>query len=120
MNDQILIQGLDLPVLIGVPQEERAAWQTLKADVCMKLDVGFETMGDDLSMTVDYAAVAAGLRQIAAARPRQLLETLIAELVEYCMDHLKVVEVDMTLRKKILPGTDYVAVRMQRKQNPKP
>jgi dihydroneopterin aldolase len=69
-SDCIHIQGLELPVRIGVPEEERAGWQTLQADLTLRLHDRFEAMQDDLTKTVDYSAVAVDLRTLAAARPR--------------------------------------------------
>ena len=72
LADQILIHGLEIAVQIGVPDEERAGWQTLRADLTLDLIGRVEEQGDDLSRTVDYQAVSIRLRQIGAARPRRL------------------------------------------------
>jgi dihydroneopterin aldolase len=112
--DEIEISGLDLPVRIGVPEEERAAWQVLSADIRFVLAMGFETMADDLGRTLDYSVAANEARELAAARPRLLLETLAADLVAHFLARPGIVSVAVTLRKRILPGTDHVAVRMRR------
>ncbi|TDU66512.1 dihydroneopterin aldolase [Prosthecobacter fusiformis] len=112
--DAIHLQGLDLPVQIGVPEEERAAWQTLQADITLGLGSRFEEMQDDLSRTVDYSAVALRLRQLAAERPRQLIETLAAEMAQCILSEFGVNTATITLRKRILPGCDYVAVSLSR------
>lgn len=114
LGDQILLHGLDLPVQIGVPEEERAAWQTLQADVTLSLPNRFEDLEDDLSRTVDYAAVAIRLRALAAERPRRLIETLAAELAGCLLTEFGANTATITLRKRILPGCDYVAVKLTR------
>ena len=113
-SDQIHLRGLDLPVQIGVPEEERAAWQTLQADVTLGLTTRFEDMGDDLSLTVDYAAVATRLRALAAERPRRLIETLAAEMAQCLRTEFAAHTATITLRKRILPGCDHVAVCLTR------
>lgn len=112
--DSIHLRGLDLPVCIGVPEAERAGWQTLQADVSFTLAKRFEEMWDDLSATVDYAAVALRLRALAAERPRQLIETLAAEMAQCLLTEFKAATVSIELRKRILPGCDHVAVSLVR------
>lgn len=114
MKDEIHIVGLEMPVRIGVPEEERAAWQVLSADLVLELGRGFDTMADELAHTLDYSVAATQAREIAAARPRLLLEALAAELVAHFLAEPLVVGVAVTLRKRILPGTDHVAVKMRR------
>jgi dihydroneopterin aldolase len=112
--DEIKIVGLELPVRIGVPEEERAAWQVLSADVTLQMVRGFDTMTDELTSTLDYSVAANRAKELAAARPRLLLETLVAELVAFFLRDDRVNCVEVTLRKRILPGTDHVAVKMRR------
>lgn len=112
--DEILIHGMDLPVQIGVPEEERATWQTLQADVTLRPAHRFEEMADDLSRTIDYAAVTTRLRALAAERPRQLIETLAAEIAACVLSEFRANAVTVQLRKRILPGCDHVAVRLTR------
>lgn len=112
--NEILLQGLDLPVQIGVPEAERAEWQTLQADVTLGLATRFENMEDQIDQTIDYAAVATRLRALAAERPRQLIETLASEMVECILSEFGPKSVTVTLRKRILPGCDHVAVRLSR------
>ncbi len=112
--DCILIHGLELPVRIGVPDEERASWQTLRADLEMRLRGRVEDFGDDLAATVDYDAAARQVRALAAAKPRRLIETLAGEIAAELLRHPALGSVTVTLRKRILPGVDDVAVRVER------
>ena len=114
MNDEIHILGLEMPVRIGVPEQERAAWQVITADIRLTLKRGFDEMEDELSCTVDYEAAANDATALAAARPRKLLEVLASDLVKHFLDRDAITAVEVTLRKRILPHTDAVAVRMRR------
>jgi dihydroneopterin aldolase len=116
-GDEIHILGLEMPVLIGVPEAERAAWQTVSADIVVTLAGGFDILKDELGDTLDYEKAANEATALAAARPRQLLETLAADLVAYFLQHEKVSAVEVLLRKRILPHTDAVAVRMRRSKH---
>ena len=113
-TDAILIQGLELPVQIGVPDEERAGWQTLRADLELRLRGRVEEFGDEIEATVDYDAVARQVRALAAERPRRLIETLAGEIVAALLARWNLAAVTVTLRKRILPGVDHVAVRITR------
>lgn len=113
MND-ILIQGLDLPVQIGVPDDERAGWQVLNADIVMSPRLSFEAMQDQIASTIDYQAVTNAVKALAASRPRHLIETLAAEIAALILGDFAALSVSVTLRKRILPGTDNVAVRLTR------
>jgi dihydroneopterin aldolase len=113
-SDEIRLSCLKLSTHIGVPDEERAGSQMLEADVIIRVSGRFEAMQDDISATIDYAAVAARLQQIAAERPRCLIETLAAELADCVLREFKAAGVTIDLRKRILPDTDHVAVRVVR------
>jgi 7,8-dihydroneopterin aldolase/epimerase/oxygenase len=113
-SDQIHLRGLDLPAHIGVPEEERAVWQTLQADISFSVPLAFESMRDTLSSTVDYAAVAQRLRSLAAERPRKLIETLASEMAACLLNEFGARTVTIELRKRILPSCDHVAVSLTR------
>lgn len=113
-RDSIIIRGLDLPVRIGVPDAERADWQTIHADVVLEMEPRFDAMPDELAATLDYEAVANEIKTLAAERPRKLLEILAAEIIAVMLRHPAVAGAEVELRKRILPGVDHVAVRMKR------
>ncbi len=115
-GDSIIIRGLELPVRIGVPEVERAAWQVITADVTLKLRRGFSMMRDDLAETVDYEAVANQVKALAGEHPRKLLETLATEITALLLQIEIVSSVEVELRKRILPGVDHVAVKMRRER----
>lgn len=112
--DEIHISALRLTTHIGVPDAERAEIQVLEADVTLRIARRFEEMGDEIAATTDYAAVAARLQALAAERPRRLIETLAAEMAACVLGEFQAAGVTLELRKRILPGTDHVAVRLVR------
>lgn len=114
MNDEIHILGLEMPVRLGVPDEERASSQVVTADIRLTLRRGFDKMSDEITSTVDYERAAKEAIALAAARPRKLLEVLAADLVKHFLSDDAISAVEVLLRKRILPHCDAVAVRMQR------
>lgn len=112
--NEIIIEGLELATHIGVPDAERTLAQVLRADIVMRPKLAFADMQDEIAQTIDYEAVANHVRALAAARPRRLIETLANEIADAVIHNFGASSVIVTLRKRILPGTDAVAVRMER------
>lgn len=114
-HDRILITGLDLPCHIGVPKEERLLPQNILADIRLALRDSWQGINDRLDGTIDYEQAALLCRKTAAAKPRQLLETLADDLAAALFDRFPLLEeVDLELHKRILPGVDHVGVRCTR------
>lgn len=115
---QIEIRRLRVRTRIGVPEEERAAPQELRVSLAILLDRDFAGMEDRIGETLDYAALATGIQQLAASRPRQLIETLASDIAGHVLGFPAVARVEVTVEKFILPETDCVAVRMCRGRGP--
>lgn len=113
-SDAIVVRGLELSARIGVPEAERAEAQRLTVDLLLLPSGSLSNLGDELARTVDYYALTRCVRQVAAARPRKLLETLAGEICQCVLTGFAVRRVELELRKYILPDTEYVAVRMCR------
>ncbi len=118
MSDLIRISRLRLETLLGVPDAERAAPQAFLVSVEIGLDHGSVSAGrrDNLSQTVDYAAVADALRGVAADRPRKLIEALAEDLADAVLRFRGVAGVVVTLEKFILPDAESVGLRIERRK----
>jgi len=114
--DTIEIRRLQLTTHIGVPDDERAAEQTLLATIRMAPCGGFEGLHDKIEHTVDYHAVALEIQALAAAKPRNLIETLAREIAGHLLINHPVAAVDVTIEKHILPDTECVAVHLRRER----
>ena len=111
--NEIWIRGLRVETWIGVPDEERGRAQEIVMDVMIEPLRGFDEMEDDIGRTVDYAEVAIRIRDLAAERPRQLIETLAAETAQLILTEFSARSAPVEVRKFILPQTDHVAVRFR-------
>jgi dihydroneopterin aldolase len=109
---RIEIRRLKVRTFIGVPEEERASAQDLRVSVSIAPRLGFAVMEDEIGRTVDYAALAAGIQELALARPRKLIETLAADIAAFVLEAPEAVAVEVLIEKFILPDTDCVAVRV--------
>jgi dihydroneopterin aldolase len=67
-------------------------------------------LADDFSRTIDYAAVAVQVRDLAGARPRLLIETLAEDTADALLLHFPLRQVRVEVEKFILPDTDHVRV----------
>lgn len=108
------IQGLEVMAHIGVPEEERAVPQRLLIDLRFAASVQPEVLKDDLSLTVDYAAVNLRVSEIVSEYPRKLIETLADDLSEILLQEFSLGWIELTIRKFILPQTEWVSVTVRR------
>ena len=95
----ILVEGLQVDALIGVHPHERSGRQPVLVDLELDLDFSAAAAGDELAATIDYAAVAAALREWIAASDTLLLERLAEELAERLRQRFRPVALRLTLRK---------------------
>lgn len=112
MADQILIRGLQLTCHIGVPDEERAEAQTLRAH--LTLEVPAFSREDQIEGTVDYKEVSDRVVELAAGKERKLIETLAGDIADFVLDQFPVELIRVELEKFILPNTDWVGVVIER------
>lgn len=112
MKDRIVIRGLRLTCRIGVPDEERAKPQTLRAHLIMEVERFPEE--DEIEGTVDYKAVADRVMALAGEGERKLIETLAREIAGMVLREFAVSMVRVEIEKKILPETDWVGVVIER------
>lgn len=114
MPDTIHIADLELSAEIGVPDAERTHPQRLTVNLTLEPRYGFEHLNDEIENTVDYFQVARAVQALARSRPRKLIETLAEEIAAELLKSFALREVQVELRKYILPDTAHVAVRIRR------
>ena len=112
--DTIEIRRLRVSTHIGVPDAERAQAQTLWITLRMVPGQGFTGLADDISRTIDYHAVALQIQALAAAKPRNLIETLAVEAADFLLGKYPLKRIAITIEKHILPDTECVAVHLTR------
>ena len=115
--DQIALRGLRVFGYHGVLESERRDGQEFLVDAVLWLDTAPAAASDDLSLTVDYAALAGRLAAIVAGPPVRLIETLAQRLAEAAAAEPLVQEVEITVHKPHAPvGREFgdVAVTIRR------
>jgi FolB domain-containing protein len=108
------IQGLEVMAHVGVPEAERVAPQRLLIDLRFAAALQPEKLQDELDQTVDYAAVSLRVNEIVSEYPRKLIETLADDLTEILLQEFSLRWIELTIRKFILPQTEWVSVTVRR------
>jgi 7,8-dihydroneopterin aldolase/epimerase/oxygenase len=102
--DRISLLGLRVFGRHGVLDHERRDGQEFVVDAVLLVDTRQAAATDDLSLTVDYAAVADRLAAIVSGEPVALIETLAGRLAAACLSaHEAVHEVEITVHKPHAP-----------------
>lgn len=108
-QDSICLHDLSFTCRLGVPEEERAQAQPLKATITITPERPFGHMEDDLGRTIDYDALSRSLIELAQREPVQLLETLAHKLAAHCVHSWGAAAAKVELHKYILPHTSSVS-----------
>ncbi len=114
MADQILISKLCVSSFIGATEEERRRPQRLDVSLVLEKTGGFAGINDVLERTVDYAAVAVRVKEIAALGQRALVETLAEDIASALLQEYFLAAVEVEVCKHVLPDTEHVGVRIRR------
>ncbi len=113
-EDEIHIEELEVHANVGVPAEERAVPQRLSISLRFTPMRDFRDLADDLSRTVDYAAVCDATRSFASSGSFKLIETLADALAAHLLERFAITRLQVEVRKFILADTRYVAVSIVR------
>jgi 7,8-dihydroneopterin aldolase/epimerase/oxygenase len=103
-GDRISLLGLRVFGRHGVFEHERRDGQEFVVDAVLWVDTRQAAATDDLSLTVDYSAVADRLAAVVSGEPVSLIETLAGRLADTCLSaHKAVREVEITVHKPHAP-----------------
>lgn len=105
MLDHIVIERLEFRGRCGVTPEERTKPQPMAIDLELQCELGRAGFSDNLSHTIDYAAVATRVIQVASAQDVCLLEAMAERLLTMLFDDFPVEQVALWIRKLHPPIT---------------
>ena len=103
MADRIQLRGLTVRGHHGVFEHERRDGQDFVVDVTVWLDLAPAAASDDLADTLDYGALAQRAADVVAGPPRNLVETVAAEIADDVMTDLRVYAVEVVVHKPSAP-----------------
>jgi dihydroneopterin aldolase len=98
-----MLSGLRVRGFHGVFEHERRDGQEFVVDAALELSTAAAAASDDLSDTVDYGDLAKRLAAVVGGEPVNLLERLVARLVEECLADPRVRAATVTVHKPQAP-----------------
>lgn len=99
----IALEGLEVPCRIGVTDDERREARTLLVDVRLTPLDPSAYADDELEETIDYAAVAALVAEVAAEREYKLIERLATVVADRLWALAPLAELTVAVRKPVPP-----------------
>lgn len=103
MTDRITLTGLRVRGHHGVFDHERRDGQEFVVDITLWLDLAEAAATDDLTRTVHYGELAERAAKVVAGPPRDLVETVAAEIADAEMADDRVHAVEVTVHKPSAP-----------------
>lgn len=103
MADRIELRGLTVRGHHGVFDRERRDGQEFVVDITVWIDLAAAAASDDLKDTYDYGQLAQNAAAIVAGPPRNLIETVSAEIAQGVMDDERVHAVEVVVHKPQAP-----------------
>lgn len=117
MADRIELRGLKVRGRHGVFDHERLNGQNFVVDITVWIDLARAAASDELADTYDYGALAQLAYDIVGGTPRNLIETVGADIAEQVIADERVHAVEVTVHKPQAPisqAFDDVAVVTRR------
>lgn len=115
--DRIILKGISAPAHVGTTPQERESLTELTVDVELSHNLAEAGKTDDLTKTIDYAAVTQLVRNIAGQKEYNLIEAIAEHITQSISEKFKPQAVKVKVKKKALPGLSYAAVEITRNQN---
>ncbi|CRK61135.1 Dihydroneopterin aldolase [Alloactinosynnema sp. L-07] len=103
MTDRITLTGLRVRGHHGVFEHEKRDGQDFVVDITLWIDLDKAAATDDLQHTVHYGELAERAAAVVAGPPRDLIETVAAEIAEAEMTDGRVHAVEVTVHKPSAP-----------------
>jgi len=103
MADRIELRGLTVRGHHGVFEHERRDGQDFVVDITVWIDLAAAAATDELEDTYDYGVLAQRAAAVVGGPPRNLIETVAAEIAEDVMADQRVHAVEVVLHKPNAP-----------------
>lgn len=103
MTDRISLTGLRVRGRHGIFEHEKRDGQDFLVDLTVWIDLYAAACSDDLADTLDYGALAGRVAEIVGGPPRDLIETVGAQIADEVMGDERVHAVEVTIHKPGAP-----------------
>lgn len=113
--DKVFIEGLEVDTVIGVYDWEREIRQCLRLDLVCAWDNRRPAEGDDLTLALDYAALAERIQAFATQARYELVETFAEQLAALLMAEFQIPWLRLKVTKPgAVPAAIGVGVEIER------
>ena len=120
MPDKILIPNIPVWTRVGCFDEERRDPQQILVDLELSLDLKPAAAADSIDATVNYVAIRATVDEVAAVKPRILIETIAEETAAKLLASFPIDCVLVRVKKPLALarfGVPWAAVEITRNQD---
>lgn len=116
--DKVFVKGLRIDAYIGVYDWEHEQTQPLFLDLTMAWDQQAAGVSDALEDALDYDRLSKAVTALVQNRPRQLIETVAAEVAQLILTQFNVAEVTVRVEKpQAVAAATTVGVEITRSRN---
>ncbi len=103
ISDTILITGLEFYAYHGATDEERKVGHRYRVDARLSVDIRNAGASDSLEETVNYAAVALCIQEVAQTNQFRLIEALATLIVRVVFERFSLIEAITLKVEKLMP-----------------
>jgi len=97
--DKVIIKDLLLRGIVGINDEERVNRQDILINVVMSADTSAAANSDAIADAVNYRTVAKRIIAHVEEGTPMLVERLVQEIADICLEDERVIEVEVTVEK---------------------
>jgi 7,8-dihydroneopterin aldolase/epimerase/oxygenase len=103
VTDRIALTGLQVRGYHGVLEHEKVDGQDFLVDLTAWIDLDVAGRTDELADSLDYGTLASRVAEIVGGPPRNLIESVAADIAEEVMADPRVHAVEITIHKPAAP-----------------
>ncbi len=112
-HNVVFVRDLRLTMLIGILPHEKTQPQEVVINIEFYVREHVLPISGDIGDFLDYSVAVSGIREMAAARHRGLLEEFIHEIADYCLRFDPVESVCVQIEKtQVLPDAISAGIRI--------
>lgn len=113
--DTIFLQEVKVQTVLGVPEWERLAPQTVVLDIELAMPHSRSCISDDIADTIDYGQIVVRIRELLAEQSFRLVEALAESVAQMILAEFGTPWVKVRVAKPgILSGVKQLGVEIER------
>lgn len=114
MNDIVFVEQLRVEAILGILPHERITPQTVIIDLAVETDISVAATSHDIKDALNYADLADRVKTLTVDGKYLLIETLISDIADVCLDSPLAAGVTVNVRKPDAIADAVVGLRIHR------